>query len=449
MNSAINLVDPADPLEQQNAKLFRIVEALMNRVERNTNQTGNAFALFQRSIALEEEVKARTRDLQKTLDELNTANEKLAAASAVAEEANRAKSRFVAAASHDVRQPLNAAKLFLGSLTETGLSDNQAAIVSKLSSALDSVEGLIGSLLDISRLDSATIEVQRSRFPIGRILDPLLQEFTPLAIGRGLELRRVDCGLWVESDPYYLRQIIQNILSNAIRYTERGRVLVGCRRRQGQVFIEVHDTGPGIRREELPLVFEEFRRLPRANGIADNGEGAGLGLAIVKRACSLLDHGLELQSEQGRGTRFSVGLPACSPIAELPPSSDGSPAESAETLIAMLIADDAELVTTAFERLEQWSIGTMQAGSLNEAERLIEQLGMIPDVVLIDYDAVQEMDFSRLDALLRSAPNVAIIDHDPHISGPLPRPLREFPLLQRSLPPHRLRAVLFRGAGGH
>lgn len=449
MNSAINLVDPAEPLEQQNAKLFRIVEALMNRVERNTNQTGNAFALFQRSIALEEEVKARTRDLQKTLDELNTANEKLAAASAVAEEANRAKSRFVAAASHDVRQPLNAAKLFLGSLTETDLSGNQAAIVSKLSSALESVEGLIGSLLDISRLDSATIEVQRSRFPIGRILDPLLQEFAPLAIGRGLELRHVECGLWVESDPYYLRQIIQNILSNAIRYTERGRVLVGCRRRHGQVFIEVHDTGPGIRQEELPLVFEEFRRLPRASGVADNGEGAGLGLAIVKRACSLLDHGLELQSEPGRGTRFSVGLPVCSPIQELPPSSDGSPAESAETLIAILIADDAELVSTAFERLEQWSIGTMQAGSLGEAERLIEQLGMIPDVVLIDYDAVQGMDFSRLDALLRSAPNVAIIDHDPHISGPLPRLLREFPLLQRSLPPHRLRAVLFRGAGGH
>lgn len=449
MSANTSLIDPTEPLEQQNAKLFRIVEALMNRVERNTNQTGNAFALFQRAIALEEEVKARTRDLQKTLDELNTANQKLAAASAVAEEANRAKSRFVAAASHDVRQPLNAAKLFLGSLTETGLSDNQSSIVSKLSSALDSVEGLIGSLLDISRLDSASIDVQRSRLPISRILEPLLQEFTPLAVGRGLTLRHVECSLWVESDPYYLRQIIQNILSNAIRYTERGHVLIGCRRRGDQVFIEVHDTGPGIRQEELPLVFEEFRRLPRTNGATDNGEGAGLGLAIVKRACLLLGHGLELTSEPGHGTRFSVGLPVCSPIQELPPSSDGSPAESAETLIAMLIADDAELISTAFERLEQWSVGCMQAESLGEAERLIEQLGMIPDVVLIDYDAVQGMDVSRLDAMLKSAPNVAVIDHDPHISGPLPRWLREFPLLQRSLPPHRLRAVLFRGAGGH
>ena len=261
-------------------------------------------------------------------------------------------------------------------------------------------------------------------------------------------MRHVECSLWIESDPYYLRQIVQNILSNAIRYTEQGRVLLGCRRRDDQIFIEVHDTGPGIRQEELPLVFEEFRRLPRTNATTDNGEGAGLGLAIVKRACSLLDHGLELQSELGRGTRFSVGLPVCSPNEEHRPSSDGSPAESAETLIAMLIAADAELIATAFERLEQWSIGSIQAGSLGEAERLIEQLGMIPDVVLIDYDAVQGMDLSRLDAMLQGAPNVAIIDHDPHVAGSLPRPLQEFPLLQRSLPPHRLRAVLFRGAGG-
>lgn len=449
MSSNANLVDPAEPLEQQNAKLFRIVEALMNRVERNTNQTGNAFALFQRAIALEEEVKARTRDLQQTLDELNTANQKLAAASAVAEEANRAKSRFVAAASHDVRQPLNAAKLFLGSLTETALSGNQEAIVSKLSSALDSVEGLIGSLLDISRLDSASIEVQRSRFPISRILEPLLQEFTPLAVGRGLQLRHVECSLWIESDPYYLRQIVQNILSNAIRYTEHGRVLLGCRRRGDQVFIEVHDTGPGIRQEELPLVFEEFRRLPRTHATTENGEGAGLGLAIVKRACSLLDHGLELQSEPGRGTRFSVGLPVCSPNEEHPPSSDGSPDESAETLIALLIAEDPALISSALDRLEQWSIGSIQAASLGEAERMIEQLGMTPDVVLIDYDAIQGMDISRLDAMLQGAPNVAIIDHDPHVAGSLPSALQEFPILQRSLPPHRLRAVLFRGAGGH
>ena len=437
------LVDPSEPLDRQNVKLRRIAEALMDRVERDTNQTGNAFSLFQRAIALEDEVKARTRDLQTTLDELKIANQKLAAASAVSEEANRAKSRFVAAASHDVRQPLNAAKLFLASLTETGLSDDQTVIGSKLSNAFQSVEYLLSALLEISRLDSSSIQAETTRFPVARILDPLIHEFVPLATRRELDLRHVSSSAWVESDPYYLRQIVQNILANAIQYTMSGRVLVGCRRRGDRLFIEVHDTGPGIAADEMPLVWEEFRRLPRAMTDAERAEGAGLGLAIVKRASDLLGHSLDIASEPGFGTRFSIGLPMCAPE-QTPVTALDIQGESAETLIALVISQDMGLVDQSLALMEQWGAGGMHAATLDEAYRVIDQLGMFPDAVLLD--AATPIDTDRLAVFLETATNVAVLQGDGDDGTPLPQKFGGLPRLARPLQPHRLRAVLFRGA---
>lgn len=433
-----HLIDPADPVERQNEKLRRIVNALMDRVERNTNQTGNAFGLFQRAIALEGEVKARTRDLQRTLDELNHANRKLEAASAVAAEANRAKSRFVAAASHDVRQPLNAAKLFLGSLAGTDLDAAQRGILDQLGSALDSVENLIGSLLEISRLDSSSIRAEISALPAWHVLGPLADEFAPMAEERGIELRVVPSSHWIESDPYYLRQIVQNVLSNAIQYTgEGGSVLLGCRRRDGMLEIQVSDTGPGIAEADIPLIFEEFKRL-RAPRRHMGDDGVGLGLAIVRRACNLLHHPYRIESELGRGTSFTVAVPVAGPA-----GAEDAAGDSAETLVVLLVSPDPGVTEEIATLLDHWGAGAVFAATLDEATTIIEQLGMYPDAVLLDAAAATEADMPRIHDFLALAPGGAILTPEQGTtSAGWPETL---PRLTRPVQPHRLRAALYRG----
>lgn len=441
-----NLIDPADTIERQNEKLRKIVRSLMMRVERDTDQTGNAFSLFQRAIALEGEVRARTRDLQRTLDELNRVNSELEAASAVAEEANRAKSRFVAAASHDVRQPLNAAKLFLASLADTGPDERQRKILDQLGSSLDSVESLIGSLLEISRLDSSSIRADVSRFPCWSVLGPLVDEFGPVARERGVELRHVQSSYWVESDPYYFRQILQNVLANAIQYSpEGGTVLLGCRRRGGGVEIQVADSGPGIAEADIPVIFEEFKRLRHDAGQGRVDKGVGLGLAIVKRACGLLRHPFRLDSELGRGTTFTVTVPPCPPIPGSEFTATGGVAESAEALVVLLVSRDAELVADVSSLLDQWDAGAIIATSLDDAETKIEQLGMNPDAFLLDVDADADKDGESTARFLNmSAVSALIVSGDCEGRGSVAWS-DVLPRLTKPVQPHRLRAILHRG----
>ena len=435
------LIDPDDPLERQNAKLRKIVGALMDRVERNTDQTGNAYSLFQRAIALEGEVQARTRDLQRTLEELNRVNSELEAASAVADEANRAKSRFVAAASHDVRQPLNAAKLFLASLGETDLADHQRAILDRLANAFQSVEGLLGSLLDISRLDSSSARAEKTRFPVADLLGPLIDEMAPVAAQSGIELRYVSGSQWIESDPFYLRQIVQNLVSNAIQYCCDGRVLVGCRRRGRDISIEIHDTGPGIAEDDLPLIFEEFRRLP-SNADRARTEGAGLGLAIVKRASALLGHTLGVRSTPGSGTCFSIVVPRDDPKQTEP---EGR-AESAETPIVLVVSRDPEVVDRVLSLLNDWGSGGITATSLIDGWKAIEQLGVMPDAVLIDHDVVGSAQNEPLADLLSGPSRAAILSPSNGVGAELPSECGALPRLDRSIRPYRLRAVLLQSS---
>ncbi len=434
------LINPADTPERQNDKLRRITKSLMDRIERDGDQTRNAFGLFQRAIALEGEVRARTTDLQRTLEELNRVNEQLEAASAIAEEANRAKSRFLAAASHDVRQPLNAAKLYVESLAGTDLDPDQTSILKNLGSAFQSVESILGSLLDISRLDSSATQAEPVPFPVAHLLDAMDNDFGRIAAARGIGFRVLSCRAWIESDPFYLRQIVQNLVSNALRYCGEGRVLLGCRRIGDRLSIQVHDSGPGIARGDIPLIFQEFKRLDAVPPDKSGQEGVGLGLAIVQRACRLLNHELTIESDRGRGTYFAVSVPIYADGSDLSAADGETDGDSPEAMIVLLITSDQPLAEEINGYLETWGMGAIAAQTPAEAQTLIDQLGVVPDTVLVDEAVSDISQTSTLRHVL--GPGVRIVRvsdragiHDAHeVSGSA--------VLHKPIRPHRLRAAL-------
>jgi signal transduction histidine kinase/CheY-like chemotaxis protein len=304
----------------------------------------------------------------------------------VAEAANLSKTRFLAAASHDLLQPLNAAKLFVSALNASALPEGEAAIARRVESAFNSVESLLNALLDISKLDAGGGEVVESNFPIARILDPVAEEFRLLAASRGLKFRVVPSRAVVRSDPHYLRRIVQNLVGNALKYTVTGGVVVGCRPRGRSLRIEVWDSGVGIPTSERRRIFEEFHRIDMANPRAERG--MGLGLAIVDRACRLLGHSVDIRSAEGQGSMFGVTVPLGSPAevearAEQPPALDFGVGEGG--MIALLIEDDPNVRTATAALLGRWGVDVLEAASAREALDLVEQLGMAPDVLLVDY----------------------------------------------------------------
>jgi len=238
----------------------------------------------------------------------------LAAASAEAQGANEAKSRFLTAVTHDLMQPLHAAQLFAHSLTERGAD---ATTARHLNGALSATEGLLAGLLDIARLEGGRLHPQPRAFPLADVLDPLAAEFRAIALDRGVQFDVVGTRAWVRSDPQLLRRVLQNFLSNALRYAEYGRVLLGVRRHGEQLRVEVWDTGPGIAPGEQQLIFQEFRR-----GSAAGGQGLGLGLSIAQRMAGLLDHPLGLRSWPGRGSVFDLSMPMARAAIRLPPIAD-------------------------------------------------------------------------------------------------------------------------------
>ncbi|MDH5823483.1 PAS-domain containing protein [Luteimonas sp. RD2P54] len=234
-----------------------------------------------------------------------------------AERANDAKSRFLAAVGHDLLQPLHAAQLFADALAQQIGDAAQLGQLRQLRGALDSTGDLLTGLFDMSRLEAGGLVPQPRPFPLAEVLDPLASEFAALAAERGLVFRHRPTGAWTRSDPQLLRRILQNFLANAVRYTRTGAVLLGVRRCEGGLRIEVHDTGPGIAAPQRRLIFEEFRR-----GEGAAGQGLGLGLAIAERVAGLLGAPLGLRSEVGRGTVFSLLLPSLAP-AEVPRGDGG------------------------------------------------------------------------------------------------------------------------------
>ncbi|SFL35257.1 hybrid sensor histidine kinase/response regulator [Shimia haliotis] len=325
-------------------------------------------AISQVNETLERRVTERTLELQDALAE--------------AERANASKSRFVAAASHDLLQPLSAAKLYMASL-DTDIEDpDQLERLTKASSALQSVEHILGALLDISRLDSGRAAIHTTDIPLDVMLHQLHDELAPLAAEKGLRFDVVANSAHVASDITYLRRILQNLISNALRYTEQGRVLVGVRKRGDRVVVEIHDTGPGIPPEQQQKVFDEFHRV---NATASAAEGLGLGLAIVDRACRLLHHPLTMRSTPS-GTRFSVDLPLASSVS-LPKEEVDDPVAGTPLAhrIVLLVENDTELRSAISMTLENWGADVLACKSQSEAIALLQEIELAPDVILADY----------------------------------------------------------------
>jgi len=319
----------------------------------------------------------KTREQERTEQDLRDAKE-------AAEGANLSKTRFLAAASHDLLQPLNAAKLFIANLLETKLDDAQRGIADSLDRSFSSVESILDALLDISRLDASGAEFTLSHFPLSSILEPLRAEFAQIAQRKGIELVVMPTSLSVVSDQRYLYRIVQNLLSNALKYTETGKVIIGCRRSRDSVKIQVIDTGIGIAERDQRRIFEEFQRL--APSQAD--QGMGLGLSFVERACHQLKHDLSLSSSPGAGSVFAVEIERSHDIArELENRQDGQDVDGAEDLdvLAVLVENDADILSAMTGTLERWGISVIPAKSTEELLALVAEVGVPPDIIIADY----------------------------------------------------------------
>ncbi|WP_306152793.1 PAS-domain containing protein [Roseovarius sp. MMSF_3281] len=330
-----------------------------------------AQAIIEAKEQLEQRVADRTAELAEALKE--------------AERANATKSRFVAAASHDLLQPLSAAKLYVSSLENGAAGEAERGIAHKASSALGSVEHILEALLDISKLDSGRASVHVSPVQLGGMLQQLGDAFGPAASAKGLDLRIVSSSALVQSDATYLRRILQNLISNAIRYTDAGRVLIGARRQGDHLLIEVRDTGPGIPDSARDTIFQEFQRLDAA---ASAAEGMGLGLAIVERACALLGHPLTLVSQEGRGSVFSVRVPLVASGGQArahPDAQTSNQTGDLQSLIALVIENEDSMRAALTMALETWGVQVLACASEDEASTLLQEIGVGPDVIIADY----------------------------------------------------------------
>ncbi|MEM1081066.1 MAG: PAS domain-containing hybrid sensor histidine kinase/response regulator, partial [Pseudomonadota bacterium] len=337
--------------------------------------------LKQSYATMEQQVESRTAELSQAMRALSSAK-------AEAEQANRSKSRFLAAASHDLLQPMNAARLFASTLRQNSeaMSDESAALVRRVDHSLTSAETLLSSLLDISRLDQDALQPQWSEFPINELLDTLERQFEPLAQRRGLsfKVRRAD---WVvRSDQKMLQRILFNLVTNAMRYTNRGGVLVGCRTRGGRIAVQVYDTGPGIPESEQSRIFEEFHRLEQSDRVdSEFDSGLGLGLAICQRMSRALDSQLSLRSVVGQGSQFSVDVMLAA-HQQQPPATE--PMRSARTpsrmhgLTVLCVDDDRDILDGMRGLLERWGCRVRTASDREQACNHVEPP---PDLLMIDY----------------------------------------------------------------
>jgi len=328
--------------------------------------------------SLEQRVHERTRALSAMNDELLDAK-------AEAERANAGKTRFLAAAGHDLMQPLNAAGLFAGALAQKTRGEEQRALLSDLEGCLHSAESLISDLLDISRLDTGVIRAQVEDLPLAGILDALDAEFRLAAGKRGLTLTVHRSRAVIRSDPKLLRRVLQNFVGNALRYTPEGRVVVGVRRRAGRVRIEVWDTGVGIEPGQQPHVFEEFYR-GGGRREADDMRGFGLGLAIAERVARVLDHEIGLRSVPGRGSVFWIEAPRGRAMAA--PAAIPMPARATGGLsgVRVLCVDnDPAALRGLATLLASWGCDTLAEQGIEDLVATRRLQAWRPAIIVVDY----------------------------------------------------------------
>ncbi|MGH7293251.1 MAG: sensor histidine kinase, partial [Myxococcota bacterium] len=323
---------------------------------------GSEFALFERATLLEAEVRKRTTQVEQAMAELQRTNRELEEARARADEANLSKTRFLAAASHDLLQPLNAARLFLSALGETEVPASAARLIENVELAFESIDRLLSSLLDISKLDAGVVTPVIEHVPLSPLLRRLVAEFAPQAERKGLALRVAPTSTVAVTDHAMLSRALMNLVSNAIRYTRLGGVLIGVRRDGVGCRVEVVDTGVGIPRHEHTLIFEEFRRLGDDDGQRDRG--FGLGLAIVERIARMLGHPLTVRSEPGHGSRFGLSMPRGSLRSALPVRGAGiEAAPRSQGALLVVIENEAAIREGMQMLLQGWGYTVLTAPS--------------------------------------------------------------------------------------
>lgn len=368
-------------------------------------------------------------------------------------DANLAKSRFLAAASHDLRQPLHALNLLVAQLRAASTPDARERLTLRVESAVASINGLFDGLLDISKLDAGVVGTSVCAFPVQQVLDKVEGTFSGDAETRGLSLRVRSHPGWVLSDPILLERILDNLVANALRYTRQGGVLVGCRRQGDRLRVSVWDTGIGISPDKQQAVFAEFYQVEPTATL--RGEGLGLGLSIVQRLGRLLDHPVEVVSTLGRGSCFSVTIPVAEPRSSpaVPAPADGLPEDPLRGVRVLVIDNDEDILESTAGLLHAWGCDAVTADTYAQA---VERLGPVaPDLVLADVHLDNGEDGVATILQLREhfgQPLVALV-----MSGDVSQPTRDrvaslgLSLLEKPVAPMRLRALatrMLRSASG-
>jgi Na+/proline symporter/signal transduction histidine kinase/CheY-like chemotaxis protein len=439
-------VSDTEPFLERFAERSLVVEVRANRMPDGgfvitftdiTPTVAAAEALERANASLERRVRERTAELTRL-------NAELARAKSSAEEANISKTRFLAAASHDILQPLNAARLYVTSLVERQRGGEDATLVANVDASLEAVEEILAALLDISRLDSGAMRPQISRFAIDDLLRRLEVEFTPLARAKGLELIFVSSSLSVRSDRRLLRRLLQNLVSNAIKYTPAGRVLVGCRRRGNKLRIDVYDTGIGIPASKRQAIFQEFHRLDEGAKVA---RGLGLGLSIVERIARVLDHEIEVHSDVGRGSHFSIQAPlsAARAAGEVQPVPAGIERRQLVGGVVLCIDNEPQILDGMQALLGGWGCLVLKAADVTQALNAIAAVKVEPNCLLVDYHLDQGNGIAAVAELRRrfgeDLPAILITaDRSPQVRAEAQA--RGIQVLNKPLKPAALRALL-------
>ncbi len=374
-----------EDLERQLTKLKKINAALMQRVEKSMDQQANAYSLFQTAIMLEGQVRVRTEELKTALSRLERTNDELTKARDASERANRFKTRFFTAVGHDLLQPLHAARLSAGALADHNGSEQHRRLAGRIEHALTTIEELLRSILDISKLEAGVITPSVRLVPLGELFASLVVDIEPLARAKSLTFKWRHSDLAVMSDPPMLRRILQNLIANAVQYTQIGGIMLAARRCGPDVRIEVWDTGPGIPPAERKSIFEEFQRGPDADRATVGG--FGLGLSIVQRMSEALGHSVGLCSRIGHGTRFSITAPFAGTVyyaAAQPVPTTHSRPYGLSGAKAIVIDNDGSVLEAMQSLLEHWECNATLLRGLNDLDGLIES-GIRPDILLVDY----------------------------------------------------------------
>jgi Na+/proline symporter/signal transduction histidine kinase len=396
-----------------------------------------AEALERANATLEKRVRDRT-------EELTRLNSELALAKSAAEDANISKTRFLAAASHDILQPLNAARLYVTSLVERKSSGEDSRLVENIDDSLEAIEEILSALLDISRLDAGAMQPAISSFKMADLMRSLEIEFAPAARAKGLDLTFVPSSLPAESDRLLLRRLLQNFISNAIKYTPHGRVLVGCRRRGQSMQIAVYDTGVGIPPLKRGEIFKEFHRLEQGARIA---RGLGLGLSIVERLARVLNHGIAIDANAGGGSVFSVTVPIASAINHTAAVTSATPL--AKTPISgariVCIENDAAILDGMKTLLTAWDAEVVAVTDPDAAIEAIDAANGQVTGLLVDYHLDRGNGVAAIRDIRRrfgeQIPAILITaDRSPHVRAAARE--ENIAVLNKPVKPASLRALL-------